>query len=220
MTVDSMTQIIENDQAVYTIVLALAIAEAFNQAIKEKKPEEEKHAGTFASWFDCLHHSRFLSLVVFLLMVVPFFQGNQKYLYLQYAEPLHSAHPPKSIGAKWLSYDCLVFAVEAGLFFVMARSLSARRWQQFYATVVLLMTLDFGWAVSEKLHGAEVPLEWLWFDAIAAVVLMAVIAADWFLIKYDRAKELNRYCYWGVSIVAILGLAYGYFYEFDYLIDY
>ena len=220
MTVESMSQIVENIQSVYTIVLALAVAEAFNQAIKETKPKEERPSTTFASWFDCFHHSRFVSLIVFLLMVVPFFQGNQKYLYLQYVEPLHQPVPPKSISASWLNFDCLVFSVEAGLFFVMARSLSARRWQQFYGTIAVLMLLDFIWAVLEKRRGAAVPKEWLWFDIAAVLVLAAVILVDWFLVPYKRGEKLNVYCYAGISVLAIVGLTYGYFYQFDYLIEY
>jgi hypothetical protein len=139
MTVDSMTEVVENVQSIYTIVLALAIAEAFNQAIKENKPETETHATTLRRWFDCIHPSRFVSLIVFLLLAAPFFQGNQKFLYQQYIEPLHQAVPPKSISASWLNYDCLIFTLQAGLFFVMSRSLSARRWQQFYATIAVLL---------------------------------------------------------------------------------
>ena len=110
-----MTQVVENIQSIYAIILALAIAEAFNQAIKENKPETEKHASTFANWFDCLHHSRFISLIVFLLLAAPFFQGNQKYLYLQYIEPLHRPNPPQSISASWLNFDCLIFTLQSGL---------------------------------------------------------------------------------------------------------
>lgn len=77
MTVDSMTQIVENIQSIYTIILALAIAEAFNQSIKETKPEAEKHATTLANWFDCVHRSRVVSLIVFLLLAVPFFKGTK-----------------------------------------------------------------------------------------------------------------------------------------------
>jgi len=220
MTVDSMTQIVENIQSIYTIVLALAIAEAFNQAIKESKPHEEKHATTFLNWFDCLHHSRIFSLIVFLLLAAPFFQGNQKYLYLQYIEPLHQLNPPKSISARWLNFDCLVFSVQAGLFFVMSRSLSARRWQQFYATIILLLSIDFAWAMLEHWHGSAVPREWIWFDLIAVIVLAAIIAWDWFFMRYERDKELNKVCYLTISAVAILGLVYGYFYQLDYLIDY
>jgi hypothetical protein len=58
-----MTQVVEDIQSIYTIVLALAIAEAFNQAIKENKPEVEKHATTIKSWFDCVHPTRFISLI-------------------------------------------------------------------------------------------------------------------------------------------------------------
>ena len=220
MTVDSMTEVVENIQSIYTIVLALAIAEAFNQAIKENKPEMETHATTVRRWFDCIHPSRFVSLIVFLLLAAPFFQGNQKFLYEQYIEPLHQAIPPKSISASWLNYDCLIFTLQAGLFFVMSRSLSARRWQQFYATIVVLLSLDFVWALTEKWHGSAVPAEWLWFDGIAVIFLAVVIVLDWFLVPYEKDKELNHYCYWGVSAVAILGLIYGYFYQLDYLIEY
>lgn len=219
MTVDSMTQIVEDIQSIYTIVLALAIAEAFNQAVKESKPDAERHATTITSWFDCVHPSRLVSLLVFLLLAAPFFQGNQKYLYLQYIEPLHQTIPPKSISAQWLNFDCLVFTVEAGLFFVMARSLSARRWQQFYATIVVLMTVDFVWALIEKMHKSAVPREWLWFDLAAILILAAIIVADRYFVRYKRGEELNPYCYWSISIVAILGLVFGYFYQLDYLID-
>jgi hypothetical protein len=220
MTVDSMTQIVENIQSIYSIVLALAIAEAFVQTVRETKPAEEKHATTIASWFECVHPSRLISLIVFLLLAAPFFQGNQKYLYLQYIEPLHLPNPPKSISAHWLNFDCLIFSMEAGLFFVMSRSLSARRWQQFYGTIIVLLLLDLVWASLEKWHGSHVPAEWIWFDLIASLVLAAIIAADWFFVSYRRGEHLNLYCYWGVSIVAIVGLVYGYFYELDYLIDY
>ncbi len=220
MSIDSMTEIVENIQSIYTIVLALAIAEAFSQAVKEVKPEAEKHATTLANWFDCVHPSRIVSLVVFLLLAAPFFQGNQKYLYLQYIEPLHRLNPPKSISALWLNFDCLVFSLEAGLFFVMSRSLSARRWQQFYATVVVLMSIDFVWATLERWRGSAVPREWLWFDMAAVIILVLIIIVDWFFIRYERDKELNLFCYWCVSLTAILGLAFGYFYQLDYLIDY
>lgn len=219
MTVESMSEIVENVQSIYTIILALAVAEAFNQAIKENKPKEEKPATTLVGWFDCLHHSRVMSLLVFLMMIVPFFQGNQKYLYLQYIEPLHSASPPKSISAMWLNFDCFVFSIEAGLFFLMARSLSAQRWQQFYAAIIVLLSLDLFWAAIEKWHGSAVPSEWLFFDSLVILVLVAIIVIDWFLIRYDREKQLNRYCYWAASIVTLLCLVFGYLYEIDYVIE-
>ena len=214
-----MSQIVEDIQSIYTIVLALAIAEGFNQAVKEIKPAEEKHATTLKNWLDCVHPTRFISLIVFLLLAAPFFQGNQKYLYLQYIEPLHDAVPPKSISASWLNFDCIVFTFEAGLFFVMSRSLSARRWQQFYATIAVLMAIDFVWASLERWHGAEVPNAWLWFDIIAVVALSAIIVVDRFFVRYERGKELNVYCYAVVSALAIFGLIFGYFYQLDYLID-
>jgi hypothetical protein len=72
----------------------------------------------------------------------------------------------------------------------------------------------------EKSHRAAVPPEWLWFDLIAAGILMAIIAVDWFFVPYERDKELNLYCYIGISAVAILGLIYSYLYQIDYIIEY
>jgi hypothetical protein len=220
MTTDSMAQLVENIQSTYTIILALAIAEAFNQAVRAKEPEAEKHATTLPNWFECLHASRLISLLVFLLLAVPFFQGNHKYLYLQYLAPLHQATPPQTISSRWMNFDCLVFSLEAGMFFVMSRSLSARRWQQFYATIVVLLLVDFIWAVLEKCHGASVPREWLWFDIIAAILLTAVILVDRFYVRYERGKELNLSCYVTISALALLGLTWSYFYQLDYLIEY
>ena len=219
MSIDSMSQIIENIQSVYTIVLALAIAEAFNQTVRTKEPEDESHSTTIPRWFECVHPSRLLSLIVFLLLAIPFFQGNHKYLYLQYIAPLQGPHPPKSISAKWLNFDCLIFTAEAGMFFVMSRSLSARRWQQFYATIVFLLLLDFVWALMEKWHKAALPTEWLWFDIIAAAILSGIIFIDWLFPPRDKDKEINTYCYLAVTFISILGLAYGYLYQIDYLID-
>jgi hypothetical protein len=133
---------------------------------------------------------------------------------------LHQLNPPKSISAHWLNFDCLIFSLEAGLFFVMSRSLSARRWQQFYATIIILLLIDCIWAALEKWHGSIVPREWIWFDFIAVIILAAIIASDRLFATYKRGEELNVYYYLGVSTVAILGLVYGYFYELDFLIDY
>ena len=64
------------------------------------------------------------------------------------------------------------------------------------------------------------PREWIWFDFTAVIVLVAIIVLDWFFIRYEKDKELNVYCYTAISIMAILGLTYGYFYQLDYLIEY
>jgi hypothetical protein len=43
---------------------------------------------------------------------------------------------------------------------------------------------------------------------------------DFFFIPYKKREELNLYYYPGVSsVVAIAGLAWGYFYQFDYVIE-
>ena len=219
MTVDSMSQVVGSIQLIYTIITGLAIAEAFKQAVQENRPNQEKHARTFKGWFECVYPSRFISMIIFLVLAIPFFQGNQRYLYAQYLAPLHRPIPPHAISSFWLTFDGLVFTLEAGMFFVMSRSLSARRWQQFYGVIVILMLLDFIWAVTEKGHGTDVPDAWLWFDGLAVVILSAIIAIDGLFVPYKKDQELNLYSFLTVSVVAFIGLVYGYVYQLDYLID-
>ena len=219
MTTDSITQAVTSVQSIQTIVMGLAIAEAFKQSVKELRPVEETHAVTFRDWFECIHRGRLVSLLAFLLLAVSFFLGNQKYLYSQYIEPLHGPNPPERVSAFWLNLDGLVFVIEAGLFFVMSRSLSACRWQQFYATLVILMLLDFVWVVAARWHGINVPTVWIWFDLGFAVICSAVIAIDRLFMQYERGKELNVYCFAAISLITIIWQIFSYFiYQVDYLV--
>jgi hypothetical protein len=219
MTVDAISQEVIDVQSIQTIVMALAIAEGFKQTVREQRPVDEKHAVTLKDWFECVFPNRLVSLLVFLLLAVPMFLGNQKYLYTQYIAPLHSANPPERVSPLWLNVDGLIFLVEAGLLFVMSRSLSARRWQQFYGTVLVLMALDAAWVLAARGHGAGAPLQWLWFDLIAVGICAVFLVADRFFVRYDRGRELNLWCFVLISVIAILGQMYGYLYQVDYLVE-
>lgn len=219
MTVESISEVVIDVQSIQTIVMALAIAEAFKQTVRELRPAEERHAVTLKDWLECIYPNRLVSLLAFLLLAVPMFLGNQKYLYTEYIAPLHSAHPPERVSALWLNVDGLIFLIEAGLLFVMSRSLSARRWQQFYGTVLLLMLLDVIWVLAARRHAAHAPLQWLWFDLIAIGICAAFLVADRFFMRYDRGRELNLWCFGLISLIAILGQAVGYLYQVDFLVE-
>ncbi len=219
MTVDSISQEVIDVQSIQTIVMALAIAEGFKQTVRELRPAEERHAVTLKDWFECVYPNRLASLLVFLLLAVPMFLGNQKYLYTEYIAPLHSASPPERVSALWLNVDGLIFLIEAGLLFVMSRSLSARRWQQFYGTILVLMALDSAWVLAARWHGAGAPLQWLWFDLIAVGICAAFLVVDWFFVRYDRGRELNMWCFVLISLVGIFGQMYAYLYQVDYLVE-
>lgn len=218
MTIDSITQVVVNIQSIHSIVLGLAIAEAFKQAVRELRPLDEHHTVTVRDWFECVYPGRLVSLLVFLLLAVPMFLGNQKYLYTEYVAPLRGLHPPERVSAFWLNLDELTFLIEAGLLFVMSRSLSARRWQQFYATVVILLSFDVLWVWTTRWRGADAPKEWITFDVIAIVICSVVIAVDRFFVRYERGKELNIYCFTTISLIAIFGQIYSYLYQVDYLV--
>ncbi len=118
----------------------------------------------------------------------------------------------------WLNVDGLIFLIEAGLLFVMSRSLSAHRWQQFYGTFIVLLLLDIAWVLAADGHGANVPVVWVWFDLIAVAICSAFIIVDWYFVRYDRGKEVNLWCFTLISLVAIAGQIVGFFFQANYLV--
>ena len=113
---NGVSSAISSLQAIYTIVLALSVGEAFKQIIPDahRKPEEQK-----------LNWDQLLGLISFLVLVFPFFQGMSRYLFVKYKEgPLPDSY---SIG---LMVDCIAFTIESALFFVLSRTLSACHWRR------------------------------------------------------------------------------------------
>lgn len=141
---------IDGLKGIYTIVLALAIGEAFKQFVVDRgQRAEERHV----QW------DRFPGLLSFLLLIVPFYHGIVRYFFEAYNRPTLPA--PYSV---WLSVDCLAFMIEAILFFVMSRSLSLIQWKTFYYTVMVLCAFDFLWVLVDKLAEQPTLTSWLFLD--------------------------------------------------------
>ncbi len=153
-------------QRIYTIVLALAIGEAFKQFIPDAhRPIEERK----------LHWDQLLALVSFLLLVLPFFQGMSGHFFIEYHEG-----PMRDTYAKWLLLDCIAFTVEGALFFVLSRTVSARQWERFYFTVVLLLVVDGAWAFIELMFHDSAALAirtWFWLDLVFLVLFGLALLA-------------------------------------------
>jgi hypothetical protein len=114
---------------IYGVVLALAISEAFLQFASDP---ESKIPG--------IQWDRFLSLCSFLLLVIPFCHGMSRYFCEIYDREQGDPHY-----GNWLLIDCAAFTVEAGLFFILARSLANNVWLQFAFVVVVLLVWDVLW---------------------------------------------------------------------------
>jgi hypothetical protein len=172
LTVDIM-------QRIFTIVLALALGEAFKQFVADKaeKPEDR-----------VIHWDRSLALVAFLLLLIPFYQGMGQYFYQVYLIP-EQRPTPYSI---YLLVDCVVFTTEAGLLFVMSRALSSIQWRRFYASVLIILIIDTLWGGFVWLTHHQAILWWLILNVVFMIVFVAIL--------WRCAKKGSR---WG----PILGLA-------------
>ena len=106
---------VDNLQRIFSIVLALALAEALKQFVADKATRPEDRA---------IHWDRLMALIAFLLLLIPFYHGMGRY----YFEVYHTKDLPRPYSLH-LMIDSLAFTVEATLFFVMSRALSLVQWR-------------------------------------------------------------------------------------------
>lgn len=123
----------------FSIVLALALGEAFKQYVSER------HDGAI-QW------DRTFALLTFLLLILPFYQGMNKYLLQTYG-----GTAPSSAGFSpvFLIFDGVAFLIESALFFAMSRNLANSRGAYFYWIVLALLAVDSLWGVSAIQHASE-----------------------------------------------------------------
>jgi hypothetical protein len=152
-------------QKAFTLILALALAEAFKQFVADKADKEEDRV---------IHWDRLWSLISFLFLIFPFFQGTSRYFYVRYL------HDPKLLSdyAASIMFDGVMFTIEAALFFVMSRTLSPTLWRRFYYSVLWLFVIDSIWAFfSWQLYAVDI-LSWLLLNLVATAVLGAFIVVN------------------------------------------
>jgi hypothetical protein len=145
--------------------MALALGESFKQFVAERAVKETDRA---------IHWDRLPSLLSFLLLIVPFYQGMSRYFYLTYG---HVDKMPQPY-ALFLAFDGLIFMIEAALFFVMSRALPAAQWLRYYACVLILLIVDSIWVwASHYFHSS--PIEtWMFLNfGFGAVVLVMLLCA-------------------------------------------
>jgi hypothetical protein len=147
-------------QRAFTIVLALALGEAFKQFVTDK---EEKG----------MQWDRLPALLTFLFMVFPFFHGMNRYFFRTYLNPI----PSKSYAA-YLLFDGIMFMTESALFFVMSRSLAGIQWRRYFIALLLLLAVDTGWGSVELSQTPDITY-WLTLNIVLAVILGIVMSYFW-----------------------------------------
>jgi hypothetical protein len=169
---EQIRQVIDILRQTFTVVLALALGEAFKQVVADVPAVSADPAEKPIRW------DRFAGLVAFLLLLTPFYQGMARYLFHTYSEGGPQGRPePYGV---FLLIDCAAFTIEAGLFFVMARALSTVHWRRFYTAVFLILSTDavlgtFVWLIQRWPQRTPDMVNWLVLDIIALPVFGALL---------------------------------------------
>jgi nucleoside 2-deoxyribosyltransferase len=148
----------------FAIILALSLSEAFKMVVSEKPTTNE-----YINW------GKLYALAAFLLLILPFYQGMNKYLLITYGD-LNEGARPHSI---FLIIDGLAFMLESALFFAMSRTLGLEHWARFYVVVFILLAVDSLWGFSVRLHSnaasVRVIEHWTMLNLVTIVLLALLI---------------------------------------------
>ena len=144
----------------FAIVLAMALGEAFKHTVPDKDE-------VFVTW------TKLYALAAFLFLILPFYQGMNKYLLVTYGELAKSPRPQ----AYFLVIDGIAFMIESALFFVMSRTLALANWRHFAWVVFTLLTVDSFWGLTVRLHaGGEAVIQgWTFLNLVTSICLLILI---------------------------------------------
>jgi len=185
MNEEAIKSSIKSLQYIYAVVIALSIAEAFKQFVL---PPNEKNGIQKSG----IQWDRLPSLFCLLFLVVPFYHGMTRYLYDFY----HIADKRPSPYACWLLFDCTVFTVEAGLFFVLSRSLPKELCRRFFWTVMVLLLVDIIWGVVVWRFRINVISSWVIVNVVTFSLLWL------FLSVFRRSRS-----WWITALLSLMVIA-------------
>ena len=160
MSERALPSTVESLKWIYGVVICLSITEAFRQfALDANSPVPG------------IQWDRFLPLISLLLLVVPFYHGMSRYFCEMYDPSKIDRHY-----GLWLLVDSFAFVAEAGLFFVLARSLSNSLWLQFNVAVIALLSGDVLWGVFAWRYRTCSISFWVIVNACTLPFLVAIVS--------------------------------------------
>lgn len=177
MSEKAVPSTVESLKWIYGVVIALSITEAFRQFALDGN-------STVAG----IQWDRFLPLFSLLLLVVPFYHGMSRYFCEMYDPSKIDRHY-----GLWLLVDSFAFVVEAGLFFVLARSLSRPLWLQFNVAVITLLFGDVLWGVFAWRYRTCSISFWVIVNLCTVPFLVAIL-----LVSRNGAS------WWGMSLASFV----------------
>jgi hypothetical protein len=112
-----------------------------------------------------------ISLVSFLLLIFPFYQGTIRYFVFTYGNTT-ALSPNYSFQ---LMGDSVAFLIEAALFFVMSRALAPAHWVTYYGCVAVLLWVDSIWGlIAVKIHGSPI-YDWIFLNMFFGLVVVVML---------------------------------------------
>jgi len=182
MSQDAIECTVKSLQWIYAIVIALSIGEAFKQFVPDADPGPDKRG---------IRWDRLPFLCCLLILVVPFYHGMTRFF-----SDMYSKDKIDGYYGIWLLLDCSVFTVEAGLFFILARSLSKDLWLRFAWTVMVLLVLDIEWgALVWKFRSSSI--SWWVIVNLCSVPCLAPV-----LLTFRKSSS-----WWAISLASFVILA-------------
>jgi hypothetical protein len=145
---------------VFTVVLALALGEAFKQFVADAAAPDARS----------MHWDRLPTLILFLVTIFPFFQGMSRHFdaNYQHAENLLKLYP------NYLFVDGVAFTIESALFFVLSRALAPQQLERVIVTLLALFAVDLGRdIISFAGPGSIGP--WTYQSVVTVIILLAIL---------------------------------------------
>jgi hypothetical protein len=184
----------------FSIILTLALGEAFRQTIAEDGN---------------IRKDRIFALLTFLSFILPFYQGMNRYLLQTYG-----GTPTPQFAPVFLIIDGVSFMAESAIFFAMSRNLANDRWAYFYSIVIVLLIVDSCWGISALQHaseGAKTAIRsWITLNFITSGILLFALVG---LVLSGKYQDIlgSRYANAVVAGVATIGMVIRT--TFDYVIS-
>jgi len=148
----------------FSLLFALALAEAFKQFVTDRPTATDP----VVRW------EKLITLLSFLLLIVPFYQGTVRYFVFTYGDPAALLRQPNY--SLFIMFDCGAFLFEAALFFIMSRALAPAHWAAYYLAVVVLLLVDTVWAFTAVAWLHQTPIQpWMFLNLGFGIVVGAML---------------------------------------------
>ena len=140
-------------RSAFSVIFALALAEGFKQTVHDKANELTAPV---------LYRDKVPSLLAFLFLIIPFYQGTIRFYGHSYGDANTLANY-----SYYIMFDSICFLIEAAIFFYVSSALSPVHWISFYSAVGVLLWFDSFWGiVTSQMHSNPVPVNWLILNLI------------------------------------------------------